>query len=166
MIVRNRSLCILLLALFVGEMARAQKQTTNESAPHEVVFVCEHGAALSVVSAAYFNKLAKEQHLGFHAVPRGVTPQENLSPQATAGLKQDGLAPDIQKPLGRSQAELDNARRVVTFFPIPEKYASKTPVENWSDVSSGPESYETSRDTILKHMQELLTWLKAETKTP
>jgi hypothetical protein len=55
MIVKNRSLCILLLALFVGEMASAQEQTTNESGPHEVVFVCEHGAALSVVSAAFFN---------------------------------------------------------------------------------------------------------------
>jgi hypothetical protein len=45
-------------------------------------------------------------------------------------------------------------------------YASKTPVENWSDVSWGPGSYEKSRDTILKHMQELLARLKAETKTP
>ena len=26
------------------------------------MFVCEHGAALSVVSAAYFNKLAKGGH--------------------------------------------------------------------------------------------------------
>ena len=129
------------------------------------MFVCEHGAALSVVSAAYFNKLAKEQHLGFRAVPRGVTPQEDLSPQAIAGLKHDGLAPEIQKPLGLSQAELGNAHRVITFSPIPEQYASQTPVENWSDVTWGPGSYEKSRDAILKHMQELLTPLKAETKT-
>ena len=162
---KNRSLCILLLAMFVGEMASAQKQTTNERGPHEVVFVCEHGAALSVVSAAYFNKLAKEQHLGFRAVPRGVMPQEDLSPQATAGLKHDGLAPEIQKPLGLSQAEFGNAHRVITFSPIPEQYGSKTPVENWSDVTWGPGSYEKSRDGILKHMQELLTRLKAETKT-
>jgi arsenate reductase len=166
MIVRNRSLCILLLALFAAEMASGQNQTTNESAPREVVFVCEHGAALSVVSAAYFNKLARGQHLGFHAVPRGVTLQENLSPQATAGLKNDGLAPDIEKPLGLSKAEVSNANRVVTFFPIPEKYATKTPVENWNDVTWGPGSYEKSRDAILKHMQELLTRLKAETQTP
>jgi len=163
---RNLSLCILLLALFAVEAASGQKQTTNESAPRKVVFVCEHGAALSVVSAAYFNKLAQEQHLTFHAVSRGVTPQESLSPQATAGLKNDGLAPEIQKPLGVSKAELGEAGRVVTFCPIPEKYASKTPVENWSDVTWGPGSYEKSRDAILKHMQELLTRLKAETNTP
>lgn len=166
MIVKNRSLGILLLALFAGEIASGQNQTTNEGAPRKVVFVCEHGAALSVVSAAYFNKLAREQHLSFHAVPRGVTPPENLSPQATAGLKNDGLAPEIEKPLGLSKAELDDAHRVVTFCPIPEKYATKTPVEHWNDVTWGPGSYEKSRDAILKHMQELLTRLKAETKTP
>jgi len=162
-----RRLCILLsLALFAGEMASGQGQTASESAPQEVVFVCEHGAALSVVSAAYFNKFAKEQHRGFHAVPRGVTPQETLSPQATAGLKKDGLEPEIQKPLGLSQAELSNADRVVTFFPIPEKYATKTPLENWSDVTWGPGTYDKSRDAILKHMQELLRQLKTEAKTP
>jgi len=82
------------------------------------------------------------------------------------GLKNDGLAPDIQKPLGLSKAELGGADRVVTFFPIPEKYATKTPVENWSDVTWGPGSYEKSRDAILRHVQELLTRLKAETRTP
>jgi len=82
----NRSLCVLLMTFFVGEMASGQNQ--NQSAPREVVFVCEHGAALSVVSAAYFNKLAQEQHLGFHAVSRGVTPQEELSPQASAGAEE------------------------------------------------------------------------------
>jgi hypothetical protein len=60
---------------------------------------------------------------------------------------------------------LGNAHRVITFSPIPEQYASQTPVENWSDVTWGPGSYEKSRDAILKHMQELLTPLKAETKT-
>jgi arsenate reductase (thioredoxin) len=166
MMVWNRSLCVLLMAFFVGEMASGQNQTTNQSAPREVVFVCEHGAALSVVSAAYFNKLTQEQHLGFHAVPRGVTPQENLSPQASAGLKNDGLAPESEKPLGLSKTELGGADRVVTFFPIPEKYATKAPVENWNDVTWGPGSYEKSRDAILRHLQELLTRLKAETRTP
>jgi len=166
MIVRKPRLCILLFALFAGRMASGQNPTTNESRPREIVFVCEHGAALSVVSAAYFNKLAHEQHLGFHAVPRGVTPQENLSSQAAAGLKNDGLAPEIEKPLRLSKTELGDADRVVTFFPIPEEYATKTPVENWSDVTWGPGSYEKSRDAILRHMQELLSRLKAETKKP
>lgn len=162
---RYRSFCVLLLALLVGKIAGAQNQT-NDTAQHEVVFICEHGAALSLVSATYFNKLAKEQQLGLHAVARGATPQEGLSLQATAGLMQDGLAPEIQKPLGLSLAELGEAYRVVTFFPIPTEYALKTPAENWSDVTWGPGSYEKSRDAILTHIQELLVRLKSEMKKP
>jgi arsenate reductase len=38
----------------------------------KVVFVCEHGAAKSVIAAAYFNKLAKERNLPYEAVCRGM----------------------------------------------------------------------------------------------
>jgi len=38
-----------------------------------VVFVCEHGAAKSVVATAYFNKLAAERGLPFRATFRGTT---------------------------------------------------------------------------------------------
>src|SRR5579859_2016949 len=147
-------------------MSAQNQPPAKEGAPHEVVFVCEHGAALSLVSAAYFNKLAREQHLNFHAVARGVTPQEELSAQALKGLKSDGLAPEVEKPLGLSQADLSDADRVVTFFPIPDKLTTKAPVEDWSDVTWGPGSYEKSRDGILKHMQGLLNELKAEKKKP
>lgn len=161
---RVHGLCALVVLAMVQAMSPPNVQTTKESRPREVVFVCEHGAALSVVSAAYFNKLANEQHLNYHAVARGVTPQENVSAQATTGLKQDGLAPDIEKPLALSQDDLNEAARVVTFFPIPDKYSTKALVESWRDVTWGPGSYEKSRDGILKHVQELLRKLRAETK--
>ena len=158
--------CSILLVLAMVQLMSAQNaQTTVESRPREVVFVCEHGAALSVVSAAYFSKLAKEQHLNYHAVARGVTPQENVSAQATTGLKQDALAPELERPLGLSQDDLNEAARFVTFFPLPEKYSTKAPVESWGDVTWGPGSYEKSRDGILKHMHELLRKLRAETES-
>ena len=57
-----------------------------------VVFVCEHGAAKSVVATAYFNKLAAERGLPFRATFRGTAPQDNLSVRAVEGLKADGVA--------------------------------------------------------------------------
>ena len=36
-----------------------------------VIFVCEHGAAKSVVATAYFNKLASERGLPYRASFRG-----------------------------------------------------------------------------------------------
>jgi hypothetical protein len=70
-----QQLSVLLLTLIGWSMsAKSQmKSSAGSQQGHssQVVFVCEHGAALSVVSAAYFNKIAKEEHLNFHAIARG-----------------------------------------------------------------------------------------------
>ena len=39
-----------------------------------VLFVCEHGAAKSVIAAAYFNQLASEKNLDVRAIERGTNP--------------------------------------------------------------------------------------------
>ena len=64
---------VLLLWLVVGSPCLLPSQTphlsvANSHAPSKVLFVCEHGAALSIVSAAYFNKIAREEHLPFQAI--------------------------------------------------------------------------------------------------
>ena len=59
------------LALGWSKSANSQAPRPNGARPQlstRVVFVCEHGAALSVVSAAYFNKIAKEEDLNLHAL--------------------------------------------------------------------------------------------------
>src|SRR5688572_23884618 len=66
--------------------------------PAEVVFVCEHGAAKSVVAAAYFNKLAVERGLAARATARGADPQADLSVSAVKGLKEDGIEPSLAAP--------------------------------------------------------------------
>jgi protein-tyrosine-phosphatase len=162
--VRVTELCALVVLAMVQAVSSQNVPTTKESRPRRVVFVCEHGAALSVVSAAYFNKLAKEEQLNYHAVARGVTPQENVSAQAATGLKEDGLAPEIERPLALSQDDLNEATHIVTFVPLTGKYSTNRVVEKWPDVIWVPGSYEKSRDGILKHMQDLLSKLRAETK--
>lgn len=158
-----------LFALASSAAASAQDMgPKNQSTrpPREIVFVCEHGAALSVVSAAYFNKLAKERHLDIHAIARGVTPPENLANSASNGLKADGVPSEVQKPQALSQDDLSRSEYVVTFCPLPEKFSTKAPVENWNDVPPTGAGYDKSRDAILKHMQPLLEKLKAEAKRP
>ncbi len=44
-----------------------------------IVFVCEHGAAKSVIAATYFNKLANEKGLNLKAIARGTHPDQELS---------------------------------------------------------------------------------------
>src|SRR5215468_10992232 len=45
----------------------------------DVVFICEHGAAKSVIASEYFNKLAAERGLAVRAIARGAVPQADLS---------------------------------------------------------------------------------------
>src|SRR5690242_9583904 len=87
-----------------GTPARAKRDT-------KIVFVCEHGAALSVVSAAYFNKIAREQHLNFYAVARGTTPQQDLAVSAREGLKADGVPFETERPRALSGKDIAHARR-------------------------------------------------------
>lgn len=153
---------ILLLALITG--AAAQNPAPTNPSPHTIVFVCEHGAALSVISAAYFNKLAAEQHLGWHAAARGVTPQENISVAAAAGLKKDGVANETTKPQAITQEDLDHADYVVTFLPLPQNLTVRTPMQQWDDVKWNANEYGKVRDGILQHLQQLAQELAAKPK--
>lgn len=74
-----------------------------------VVFVCEHGAAKSVIATAYFNKIAAERGLHARAVYRGVNPQADLSVAALKGLRDEGLTVPDQKPSPITQADVDRA---------------------------------------------------------
>ena len=63
-----------------------------------IVFVCEHGAAKSIIAAAYFNKLAEEKNSDVRAIARGTHPDPELSSIAITGLRDDGLTPTESGP--------------------------------------------------------------------
>ena len=71
-----------------------------------VVFVCEHGAAKSVIATVYFNKLARERGLPYRATFRGTDPQAELSVSALAGLRADG----VEIPEGKPAASFGGGR--------------------------------------------------------
>ena len=152
-----RSRC---LALFLAASLAAVAQTPSKPAPPKtVVFLCEHGAAKSVIAAAYFNKLAAERHLPFHAIARGTTPQEDLSKSAVEGLKKDGISFPDEKPKVLSPEDAKKAVRVMSFCPVPDSLANK-PVQKF-DVPAPSEGYDKARDEILKHVRALIDQLAA-----
>ena len=133
--------------------ARAQEQV--------IVFVCEHGAAKSIVAAAYFNKLARERNLRYRAIARGTAPQEEISVSAAKGLEGDGLAATEQKPAALTKDDVSGAFRVVAFCALPEDYKSVR-VEEWNDVPTVSEGYDRARDTIVEHVKRLLDELASK----
>src|SRR6184192_3905741 len=80
-----------------------------------VVFVCEHGAAKSVVAAAHFNRLAISRGLDVRAIARGVEPQAELAPSAVNGLRAEGMTLPIDIPTKLSAEDVEHATRVVAF---------------------------------------------------
>lgn len=123
-----------------------------------VLFVCEHGSAKSVVSAAHFNRIAAERGLGFRAVSRGTVPDAELAPAALVGLRGDGLTPVESIPRKLDQADLDAAVRVVTFCELPAGFTAKSAVDRW-EVPPVSTEYSASRDAMVTRIEQLLRQL-------
>src|SRR5499426_4201260 len=92
-------------------LALVQSPTSSPS----VIFVCQHGAAKSVIATAYFNKLSAERGLPYRATFRGTSPQDDLSARAVAGLRADGIAIPDGKP---SAIAPDDIARATHIFAI------------------------------------------------
>jgi arsenate reductase (thioredoxin) len=129
------------------------QQTDRDPA---VVFVCEHGAAKSVIATAYFNKLAAERGLPYRATFRGTSPQDELSVRAVAGLKADGVAVPSGKPAAISDDDVAGATHIFAIgCTLPDKARRSGKSADWSDVPDD-QGYGPMRDAIVRHVQHLL----------
>jgi len=124
-----------------------------------IVFVCEHGAAKSILAAAYFNKLAEARNLRLRAIARGTNPDSELSPKIVAGLQSDGLSPTESAPQKLTFAEVEAAERIISFCELPLEYQNETSIEQWDGIPPVSENYEVARAAILEQLNKLLkTW--------
>src|SRR3954453_3024858 len=96
------ALALIVLGVFSSSQSALPAEPT-------VVFVCEHGAAKSVIATAYFNQIAAEKGLHARAEYRGVNPQVELSVGALKGLRDDGLTIPDRKPSAITQTDVANA---------------------------------------------------------
>ena len=143
--------CVMLGMVF-SELAYSQN---SDPSPRTVVFICQHGAAKSVIAAAFFNKLAAERRLNVHAIARGITPQPDLSIATVAGLKEDAVPLPEEKPRALSQEDIQRAVHIVAFCPLPRSMARDRRLSSF-DVPEPKAGYEAARDAILVHVRALL----------
>ena len=118
-----------------------------------VLFLCEHGAAKSVVAATHFNELARQRGLPYRAYSRGTDPDPELHPAAVAGLQRDGLTAE-STPQRVSVADLDGANEIVAFGDLPLPGTPAQPVTTWN-VPAVSEDYEASREAIVALVRRL-----------
>jgi protein-tyrosine-phosphatase len=145
-----------------GQPAPNDGDKTNDRVKTTVVFVCEHGAARSVIAAAYFNQIAAERHLPYHAVARGTSPQDDLSAATVKGLEADGVTFDRTKPKGLSEADARGAVRIVAFCPVPKAFSSLVRVDEHDDVPEISKDYSDARDKIVAYVMQLIDELQQD----
>jgi protein-tyrosine-phosphatase len=147
---------VTVVALFAFALQSGQPGGASPS----VMFVCEHGAAKSLIASAYFNKLAAERGLKARASFRGVAPQDDLSVRAVAGLRADGLTIPEQKPTAIAAADVDRATHIFAIgCQLPASAAKSGKAASWDDVPDD-QGYAPMRDAIVKHVNALLDQLQ------
>ena len=139
---------LIVATLWLGQSAMPAEPT--------VVFVCEHGAAKSVIATAYFNKIAAEKGLRTRALYRGVNPQADLSVSALKGLHDDGLATPDQKPSPISQTDVNAATVIFAIgCTLPANATASGKADTWDDVPED-KGYGATRDAIKRHVERLI----------
>ena len=133
-----------------------QQQVKTASQPR-VLFVCQHGAAKSVVAAAHFRRLAERRGLSVGAVAAGTEPDPQLAPGAVKGLAGDGLQPSPSRPRPVTLYDLNTAARIVSFgCDVSPQQGQR--VEQW-DVPPVSQGYESARDRIASNVERLVAEL-------
>jgi arsenate reductase len=144
------------LATFLVFLISVVAPTAQPARQPAVVFVCEHGAAKSVIATAYFNKLARDRGLPYRATFRGTDPQAELSVSALKGLREDGIEIPGGKPTAISPADVDNATHMFAIgCTLPAAARNSGKASDWSDVPDG-QGYPAMRDAIVRHVTALL----------
>ena len=151
------------LTLAVLLVGGAQGSPTTPTSP-AIVFVCEHGAAKSVIATAYFNKLAAERGLRYRAIFRGTSPQDELSVRAVAGLRADGLTVPDGKPAALAPRDIASATHIFAIgCTLPAAAVSSGKAADWMDVPDD-QGYPAMRDAIVKHVTALVDDLQRRMK--
>ncbi len=141
--------------LRISLVALAALSCTGHSAGH-VLFVCEHGAAKSVLAAAQFNQMAAERGLAIRAIARGAEPQPTPSQATADGLRSEGLAPPADPPAPVTAADVRDATEVVVFdCDRPAMRPLRALGTCWNDVPEIRDGYALARDRIRAHMTSL-----------
>ncbi len=149
------------LVLTLGCSLPKSHAQTHDS---QVLFVCEHGNVKSLMAASYFNQMAQELRLRFRAVSRGTAPDSTTVPPAIIqGLRGDGFDVSSFHPSAVTSSDVSASQRVITIgtvLPVDAQLAAAQPkIEQWNDVPPTSVGYGATRDSLKRHIKELVEQL-------
>jgi arsenate reductase len=126
-----------------------------------VLFVCEHGAAKSVVAAADFNRMAAERGLPVRAISRGTAPAATVPSRITEGLERDGLRlSDGFTPTALSGTDMAQAIRIVSFDVILPTMRDSSRFVRWDGLPAFSDGYDAANRAITSMVESLIRELQ------
>ena len=128
-----------------------------------IIFVCEHGAAKSIIAAAFFNQMAEQNGLNFRAAARATNPDAELSEPTVQGLFRDGLLQTESTPKKLTLSDIESAVQIVSFCELPGEYKEMTFVEQWDDIPAVSEDYDKARTEIVRRIHPLIDRIRSST---
>ena len=136
-------------------------QTVNK----QVLFVCEHGNVKSLMAAEYFNEIAQQRNLPYHAISRGVAPDsDTVPPSIVSGLHADGF--DVSKfhPTSLTSADLSTSSHVILIGTVLPKAspAETQETEAWTDVPAASTDFAAARGSLKSHIASLVDQLERD----
>ncbi|HET8774648.1 MAG TPA: hypothetical protein VFP80_12670 [Thermoanaerobaculia bacterium] len=117
----------------------------------EILFLCQHGGAKSVIAASYFNRLAAERGLPFVAASAAAEdPYEAVPAPVADHLQDEGLDVRDLRPHHAAPEELAAAARIVAIgCDVPGAH------ERWDDVPAASEDLDGAVAAIRRHLDAL-----------
>ena len=118
----------------------------------EVLFLCSHGGAKSVIAAAHFNGIAAERGLPFVATAAAAEDPYDAVPSPVADyLQREGFDVRAFRPHQVVPGEIRKAARIVTIgCEVPDAH------DRWEDVPPASEDLEGSVAAIRRHVEALI----------
>lgn len=124
--------------------------------PIDVLFVCLHGSAKSVIAAEHLRRLARARGLSVEAESAGLEPDDSIPAHVVAGLAADGIAIGNRRPERYDSALLASSCLVVAFGCDPAIADSSRSATRWDDVPAVSDGYAAARDVIVAHVAALV----------
>jgi arsenate reductase (thioredoxin) len=121
---------------------------------HNILFLCPHGGAKSVIAASYFNRLAEEHALPYAAAAAAAEDPHDAVPAPVAEfLEGEGFDVRAYTPRRVEEQELHGAARVIAID-------CEGGGERWDDVPKASEDLHGSVAAIRRHVEALAEELR------
>jgi protein-tyrosine-phosphatase len=129
---------------------------------HRVLFVCEHGAAKSVIAAHLLNHLGRLRGVAIDSSSAGLDPDQMVPPHVVAALQAEGVTVSAVQPKEVDLEMVQQADTVITFgCDLPALGSHHAGVIRWEGVPAVSDGYQAARVEIGLRVAKLLDDIEA-----